>query len=52
MPQAVTAEEIERESAVDDELETLRECIKTGRIPIALATSQSEISFAFLEVLY
>ena len=26
----MTAEEIERESAVDDELETLRECIKTG----------------------
>ena len=28
--QAMTVEEIERESAVDDELETLRECIKTG----------------------
>ena len=30
VPQAMTAEEIERESAVDDELGTLRECIKTG----------------------
>ena len=26
----MTAEEIERESSVDDELETLQECIKTG----------------------
>lgn len=30
VPQAMTAEEIERESSVDDELDTLRECIKTG----------------------
>jgi len=30
VPQAMTAKEIEKESAVDDELETLRECIKTG----------------------
>ena len=30
VPQAMSAEEIERESSVDDELDTLRECIKTG----------------------
>lgn len=30
VPQAMTAEEIERESSVDDELDTLPECIKTG----------------------
>ena len=30
VPQAMTAEEIERQSTVDDELDTLRECIKTG----------------------
>ena len=30
VPQAMTAEEIEKESSVDDELDTLRECIKTG----------------------
>lgn len=30
VPQAMTAEEIEQDSAVDEELEVLRQCIKTG----------------------
>jgi len=47
----MTAEEIERESAVDDELEKSASRLETGRIPIALVTSQSEMSFAFLETL-
>ena len=49
---AMTGEETEATSGVDDELESLRQCIKPeiGRMQVVQTTSQSEMNFVFLEI--